>query len=148
MNPKNSRKKSSNHENITCNFRDGDIRRLGVGYLTHAIDRYIDRYSWIIVRLLIQRHWCPTLFRCVCVIYFDVIRFDVRRACLDICLHLCCLVWSQKKMNEDQIQVISDQFMSKAVRHYIVSPADMSLFRTDHGIYLCNLFSIRCCRVT
>ena len=45
MNSKNT-KKSLNHENaganITCNFRDGDISRLGVGYLTHAIHtRYI-----------------------------------------------------------------------------------------------------------
>ena len=55
MNPKNM-KKSPNHENadanITCNFRDGDISRLGVGYLTHAIHtRYIA--SWIILRLFL-----------------------------------------------------------------------------------------------
>ena len=45
MNPKNT-KQSAIHENvdanITCNFRDGHISRLGVGYLTHAIHtRYI-----------------------------------------------------------------------------------------------------------
>ena len=42
MNPKNT-KKSAIHENadanITCNFRDSDISRLGVAYLTHAIHR-------------------------------------------------------------------------------------------------------------
>ena len=53
MNPKNT-KKSPNHENadanMTCNFRDGDISRLGVGYLTPAMrDTYVA--SWIIVRL-------------------------------------------------------------------------------------------------
>ena len=42
MNPK----KSPNHENAdantTCNFRDHDISRLGVAYLTHVIrDTYI-----------------------------------------------------------------------------------------------------------
>ena len=52
MNPKNT-KKSPIHEkayaNITCNFRDSDLSRLGVAYLTHAIHtRYIA--SWIIVR--------------------------------------------------------------------------------------------------
>ena len=47
MNPKNT-KKSLNSENenadpnITCNFGDRDISRLGVAYLTHAIHtRYI-----------------------------------------------------------------------------------------------------------
>ena len=60
MNHKNT-KKSPNHENadvnITCNFRDGDISRLGVVYLTHVIDRYIDLYiaSWIIVRCTSNR---------------------------------------------------------------------------------------------
>ena len=42
------RKKSAIHENadanITCNFSDGDISRLGVAYLTHTIHRYIDTY--------------------------------------------------------------------------------------------------------
>ena len=40
MNPKNTNK-SAIHENadITCNFRDSDISRLGVAYLTHAIHR-------------------------------------------------------------------------------------------------------------
>ena len=41
-NPKNSRKKSPIHENadanITCDFGDGDISRLGVAYLTHVIN--------------------------------------------------------------------------------------------------------------
>ena len=45
INPKNT-KKAAIHENgdanITCNFRDGDISRLAVAYLTHAIHtRYI-----------------------------------------------------------------------------------------------------------
>ena len=48
MNPKNTEKKSPIHENadanITCDFSDGDISRLGVAYLTHAIQTYIDRY--------------------------------------------------------------------------------------------------------
>ena len=53
MNSKNA-KKSLNHENayanIPCTFRDGDISRLGVAYLTHAIrDTYIA--TSIIVRL-------------------------------------------------------------------------------------------------
>ena len=53
MNPKNT-KKSLNHENAdantTCNFRDRDISRLGVAYLTQAIrDTFIA--SSIIVRL-------------------------------------------------------------------------------------------------
>ena len=43
MNPKNT-KKSPIHENadanITCDFGDGDIRRLGVAYQTHV---YIQR---------------------------------------------------------------------------------------------------------
>ena len=47
MNPKNKRK-SPIHENadanVTCNFRDGDISRLGFAYLTHAIHTYtVDR---------------------------------------------------------------------------------------------------------
>ena len=41
MNPKKSRKKSLIHENadanITCDFGDGDISRLGVAYLIHVI---------------------------------------------------------------------------------------------------------------
>ena len=43
MNSKNT-KNSAIHENanITCNFCDGDISRLGVTYLAHAIhDTYI-----------------------------------------------------------------------------------------------------------
>ena len=47
-------KKSAIHENadanITCNFGDRDISRLGVAYLTHVIHRYIA--SWIIVRCI------------------------------------------------------------------------------------------------
>ena len=42
MNPTNT-KKSPIHENadvnITCDFGDSDISRLGVAYLTHVIDR-------------------------------------------------------------------------------------------------------------
>ena len=45
MNPKNT-KKSPIHKNadtnITCDFGDGDISRLGVAYLTHAIHNYLD----------------------------------------------------------------------------------------------------------
>ena len=41
-------KKSLIHANITCDFDDGDISRLGVAYLTHVnviptcIHRYLD----------------------------------------------------------------------------------------------------------
>ena len=65
MNAKNT-KKSLNHENaeanITCNFCDGDISRLGVAYLTHAIHtRYIATSIIVILssgRLLhIQGAW-------------------------------------------------------------------------------------------
>ena len=54
MNPKNTRKKSLIHENadanITCDFGDGDISRLRVAYLTHAIHTCIA--SSIILRWL------------------------------------------------------------------------------------------------
>ena len=47
MNPKNLRKKSPIHENvdanITCDFGDGDISRLGVAYLTHVTHVYMAR---------------------------------------------------------------------------------------------------------
>ena len=50
MNPQKMREKTANHvnadANITCNFGDGDIIRLGVPYLTHAIHNYLD-YSKI-----------------------------------------------------------------------------------------------------
>ena len=59
MNPKNT-KKSPIHENAdantTCNFGDGDISRLGVAYLTHAIHNYLDyikmqsKTMWLIKR--------------------------------------------------------------------------------------------------
>ena len=53
MNPK-IRKKSPIHENadanITCNFGDGDISRLGVAYLTH-VGLYITT-SIIIIKII------------------------------------------------------------------------------------------------
>ena len=59
MNPKNT-KKLPNHENacanIPCNFRDRDISRLGVAYLTHAIHTQIA--GWIIVRFELSRIRC------------------------------------------------------------------------------------------
>ena len=51
MNKKNT-KKSAIHENadanISCKYRDGDISRLGVAYLTHAIhDTYLYLYLYL-----------------------------------------------------------------------------------------------------
>ena len=49
INPKNT-EKLPNHENacanIPCNFRDRDISRLGVGYLTHTIDTHTHIDCW------------------------------------------------------------------------------------------------------
>ena len=49
MNPKNTKNspiRENADANITCEFGDSDISRLGVAYLTHVIliDTYIQRY--------------------------------------------------------------------------------------------------------
>ena len=50
MNPKKSPIHENADANITCDFGDGDISRLGVAYLTHAIHTYLDYiniYGWL-----------------------------------------------------------------------------------------------------
>ena len=103
MNPKNT-KKSAIHENadanITCNFGDRDISRLGVAYLPHAIHRYIItsiivRHSLYIHSFYIQTHeYKSPLMRIASLPVFDVQAYSARilsrKLVFSLSMRVCC----------------------------------------------------------